>query len=73
MWHPTAGSGDVLTGMITVCWPNLYEPVNAAIMGVYLHGLTADIAIPETGTPLSLRILFRISEEHFVTLDNRSK
>jgi NAD(P)H-hydrate repair Nnr-like enzyme with NAD(P)H-hydrate dehydratase domain len=58
----TAGSGDVLTGMITSMLAR-YKPVNAAIIGVYLHGLTADIAIPETGTQsLSLRILFRISE-----------
>jgi NAD(P)H-hydrate repair Nnr-like enzyme with NAD(P)H-hydrate dehydratase domain len=27
-----------------------YEPINAAILGVYLHGLTADIVLPETGT-----------------------
>jgi ADP-dependent NAD(P)H-hydrate dehydratase len=45
----TAGSGDVLTGMITSLLAQSYEPVNAAILGVYLHGLTADIALPETG------------------------
>ena len=45
----TAGSGDVLTGMITSLVAQSYEPINAAILGVYLHGLTADIAFPETG------------------------
>ena len=45
----TAGSGDVLTGMITSLLAQSYEPLNAAIIGVYLHGLTADIALPETG------------------------
>ncbi|MFE3868799.1 NAD(P)H-hydrate dehydratase [Flavobacterium sp. LS2P90] len=45
----TAGSGDVLTGMITSLLAQSYEPINAAIVGVYLHGLTADIALPETG------------------------
>lgn len=45
----TAGSGDVLTGMITSLLAQSYEPVDAAILGVYLHGLTADIALPETG------------------------
>jgi ADP-dependent NAD(P)H-hydrate dehydratase len=45
----TAGSGDVLTGMITSLLAQSYEPINAAILGVYLHGLTADIALPETG------------------------
>lgn len=45
----TAGSGDVLTGIITGLLAQKYEPINAAILGVYLHGLTADIAVPETG------------------------
>ena len=45
----TAGSGDVLTGIITSLLAQNYEPINAAIIGVYLHGLTADIALPETG------------------------
>nr|WP_315197080.1 NAD(P)H-hydrate dehydratase [uncultured Flavobacterium sp.] len=45
----TAGSGDVLTGMITSLLAQSYKPVDAAILGVYLHGLTADIALPETG------------------------
>tara|TARA_R110000868_G_scaffold57476_3_gene177429 strand:- start:3258 stop:4109 length:852 start_codon:yes stop_codon:yes gene_type:complete len=45
----TAGSGDILTGMITSFLAQSYEPINAAILGVYLHGLTADIALPETG------------------------
>ena len=45
----TAGSGDVLTGIITGLVAQNYEPLNAAILGVYLHGLTADLAVPETG------------------------
>ncbi len=45
----TAGTGDVLTGMITSLLAQSYEPVTAAILAVYLHGLTADIALPETG------------------------
>ncbi|WP_395044946.1 NAD(P)H-hydrate dehydratase [Flavobacterium sp.] len=45
----TAGSGDVLTGIITSLLAQSYEPINAAILGVYLHGLTADIALLETG------------------------
>ena len=44
----TAGSGDVLTGMITSYVAQSYEPIDAAILGVYLHGLTADIALPVT-------------------------
>jgi ADP-dependent NAD(P)H-hydrate dehydratase len=45
----TAGTGDVLTGIITSLVAQSYDPINAAILGVYLHGLTADIALPETG------------------------
>jgi len=45
----TGGSGDVLTGMITGLIAQGYEPVNAAIFGVYLHGKTADLALPVTG------------------------
>lgn len=45
----TAGSGDVLTGIITSLLAQAYKPCDAAILGVYLHGLTADIALPNTG------------------------
>lgn len=45
----TAGSGDVLTGIITSLLAQSYDPINATILGVYLHGLTADLALPETG------------------------
>jgi len=45
----TAGSGDILTGIITGLIAQSYEPKYAAIFGVYLHGKTADIAIQETG------------------------
>lgn len=45
----TAGSGDVLTGIITSLLAQNYEPFQAAQLGVFLHGLTADIALPQTG------------------------
>lgn len=45
----TAGSGDVLTGIITGLLAQAYDPVDAAVTGVYIHGLTADIALPELG------------------------
>jgi ADP-dependent NAD(P)H-hydrate dehydratase / NAD(P)H-hydrate epimerase len=40
----TAGSGDVLTGIILSLLAQGYEPGNAAITGVFLHGLAGDIA-----------------------------
>ena len=41
----TAGSGDVLTGIITGLIAQQYNPLEAAILGVYLHGSTAEIAM----------------------------
>jgi hydroxyethylthiazole kinase-like uncharacterized protein yjeF len=46
----TGGTGDVLTGIITGLLAQGYAAADAAIMGVYLHGLTADLAISETST-----------------------
>ena len=38
------GSGDVLTGIITALVCQHYDPIQAAILGVYLHGLAGDLA-----------------------------
>lgn len=43
----TGGSGDVLTGILTGLLARGYKPREAAIFGVYLHGLAADIATAE--------------------------
>lgn len=45
----TAGSGDVLTGIITGLIAQGYHPSAAAIFGVYLHGKSADIAVEDFG------------------------
>ena len=39
----TAGSGDVLTGMIGSLLAQGYPPLEAAKIGVFLHGMSADI------------------------------
>jgi NAD(P)H-hydrate epimerase len=41
----TAGSGDVLTGIILSLLAQGYEPVMAARLGVFIHGLAGDIAL----------------------------
>jgi NAD(P)H-hydrate epimerase len=43
----TAGSGDVLTGMITALLAQEYTSENASILAVYLHGSAGDIAANE--------------------------
>ncbi len=45
----TAGSGDVLSGMIGSLIGQKIEPLNAAIAAVYLHGLAGDIGAKEKG------------------------
>lgn len=40
-----AGSGDTLTGIITALLSQGYAPAVAAILGAYLHGLAADLAM----------------------------
>lgn len=40
----TAGSGDVLSGVIGSLLAQGMEPLDAAVTGVYLHGLAGDIA-----------------------------
>ncbi len=45
----TAGSGDVLTGIITALLARGYRPQDASITGVYLHGLAGDLAARDLG------------------------
>ena len=45
----TGGSGDVLTGIITAFLTQGYEPLEAALLGIYLHGLAGDLAAEEHG------------------------
>jgi NAD(P)H-hydrate epimerase len=41
----TGGSGDVLTGILTGLIAQGYSPREAALLGVYLHGLSGDLAL----------------------------
>ncbi len=45
----TGGTGDVLTGMIGSLLAQDYPAVQAACLGVYLHGLAGDLAAKEKG------------------------
>ncbi|HEY9049134.1 MAG TPA: NAD(P)H-hydrate dehydratase [Ohtaekwangia sp.] len=45
----TGGTGDVLTGILTGLLAQGYSSIDAAIAGVYLHGLSGDLAAREKG------------------------
>jgi NAD(P)H-hydrate epimerase len=41
----TGGSGDVLTGILTGLLAQGYSPFEASLLGVYIHGRSADICV----------------------------
>jgi NAD(P)H-hydrate epimerase len=45
----TAGSGDVLTGIIASLLGQSLNPVNASLLGVYIHGFAGDMAAKGKG------------------------
>lgn len=45
----TAGSGDVLAGVIASLLGQGLEPFQAAVLGVFLHGLAGDLALCKSG------------------------
>lgn len=45
----TAGSGDVLSGILLALLAKGYKSSEAAVLGVYLHGLAGDIAVENSG------------------------
>ena len=45
----TGGSGDVLTGIITGLLAQRYSALDAAVLGVYLHGLAGDLVAAQKG------------------------
>ncbi|WKN33028.1 NAD(P)H-hydrate dehydratase [Porifericola rhodea] len=45
----SGGTGDALTGIITGLLSQKYDPLEAAILGVYLHGKAGDLAVESMG------------------------
>lgn len=43
------GSGDVLTGILTGLMARGYAPDQAALLGVYLHGIAGELASRDLG------------------------
>ncbi|MEP6466706.1 MAG: NAD(P)H-hydrate dehydratase [Parafilimonas sp.] len=58
------GSGDILTGIITALLAQKYDPLQAALLGVYLHGLAADftLQIQSKETMLASDVVEHLSE-----------
>jgi len=46
----TGGSGDVLTGIITALLAQGYTPLEAAAIGMYIHGFAGDLAVQQQAT-----------------------
>ena len=68
----TAGSGDVLTGIITAMLAQGYTPEKAAIIGVYLHGLAGDFAAENVGqTSLIASDIIEYLPQAFISLFKR--
>ncbi len=74
----TAGTGDVLTGVIGGLLSQGYQPQDACLLGVFLHGYAADLLFEETETvgftasdisrkiPASRNsVVFATEEKHF--------
>jgi NAD(P)H-hydrate epimerase len=47
----TGGTGDVLTGILTGLLAQSYNSLDAALVGVFLHGLAGDLAARDKGMP----------------------
>ena len=45
----TAGSGDVLTGIVTGLLARGYNAMESCLLGMYLHGRAGDLAAEEKG------------------------
>ncbi len=66
----TGGSGDVLTGVIAALLGQQMSPFEAAVLGVYVHGLAGDMAAEEVGRlSLTATVLIDFLADAFCELD----
>jgi len=70
----TAGSGDVLTGIITALLSQGYAALEAAVMAVYLHGSSGDLVATQHGfEAVTASHLIETMGRAFVTMLNGPK
>lgn len=68
----TAGSGDVLTGILTGLLARGYSQQEACMLGVYLHGLAGDLAAEELGEEsLIARDIIRFLPKAFLVMKKK--
>lgn len=68
----TAGSGDILTGIICALLAQKYTQAEACRLGVYIHGLAGDIAASKLGeTSLIASDIIEAIPEAFLQLSTR--
>jgi NAD(P)H-hydrate epimerase len=67
----TAGSGDVLTGIIGSLLVQGYDPAIAARLGVYVHGLAGDVAREEnSSSAMMARDIIQCLGDAFLHIEN---
>ena len=68
----TAGSGDVLTGLLLALLAQGYDPKHAAVLGVYLHGAAGDAYVEDhAASTLIASDLPRFFSEAILTMNER--
>ena len=66
----TAGSGDVLTGVVAGLLAQGISPMEASLLGVYVHGLAGDLAAADRGEiSLMARDVIEYLPEAFLQLE----
>lgn len=68
----TAGSGDVLTGLLLALLAQGYDPKHAAVLGVYFHGAAGDAYVEDhAASTLIASDLPRFFSEAILTMNER--
>lgn len=67
----SGGMGDVLAGIITSLLGQKYSPLNAALLGVYIHGYAGDEIAKEAYTVIPSQLIERIPKVMYKLKSNQ--